>query len=158
MKRALCLLLLCACPEKKVEAPAPPPPPPAPVARANVVPEPQPEAPAEVEFMGNVSKGKVAAARLVFVVARGPCTADSTELDVIEQTDVSEGKLFSEMFFPQGTVAHLCLVALDAKGQQVGHAGYPKNPVTLQGQGEVMVTDLELSLAPVKARPAPKGL
>src|SRR5436309_2988183 len=112
MKNFVLALLLCACPEKKIETPVP-------AVHANVVPAPQPPAPAEVEFTGSVDPGSVKAARIVLVVARNSCTPDSTELDVIEQSDVSPGKLFTEMFFPQGTVAHLCAVALDEKGQQV---------------------------------------
>jgi hypothetical protein len=166
----LCLLLL-GCPEEKkaepMKAPAPDaaaapeakaPPPDAAVVTENVVPAPQPEPDAEVEFFGDVDPGKLKPARIVFLVTKGPCEATSEELEVIEQTDVSPGKLFTEMFFPQGTVAHLCAVALDAKGKQVGFAAYAKNPVTFQGQGEVEVKDVVLKLTSVKARAAPKGM
>ncbi len=143
-------------------APAPAPAAPAPdaavVITQNVVPEPQPPPAAEVEFFGTVETGKLKPSRIVFVVARGPCEATSEELDVIEQTDVSPGKLFTEMFFPQGTVGHLCAIALDAKGQQVGFAAFAKNPVTFQGEGEVEVKDVVLKLSSVKARAAPKGM
>ena len=173
MKRALAVtLFLCACPaEKKSEehAAAPVvvdsgPPPAAPVADAgpvitkNVVPEPQPPAPVEVEFTGDIDVGKLKPARIVFVVSKSPCEATSEELEVLEQQDVNAGKLFTEMFFPQGTVANLCAIALDAKGQQVGFAAHAKNPVTLQGEGEVEIKDVVLKLASVKARAAPKGM
>lgn len=124
----------------------------------NNVPLPQPDAEAEVEFFGEVVPGKVKAARLVFVVAKGDCKADSAELEVIEQQDVSAGKLFTEMFFPQGTVANLCLLGLDKKNQLIGFATFAKNPVTFQGEGEIEVKDLKLALQPVKTRAAPKGL
>ena len=155
MKRLVAMVLLCGCPQKKEPVVVPDA---AVEVKANVVPAPQPPAPAEVEFTGNVNVGKLKPKRIIFVVARGPCLPASTELDVIEQTDVSPGKMFTEMFFPQGTVAHLCAVALDAKGRQIAHAAYAKNPVKLEGQGEVMVNDVELTLVAVKPRPAPKGL
>ena len=173
MRRALLLsLVLCGCPEekKKTDAPvavAPAPDAavaPAPAADAgavitqNVVPEPQPVPEAEVEFFGEVDTGKLKPARIVFLVTKGPCEATSEELEVLEQMDVSPGKLFTEMFFPQGTVANLCALALDAKGQQVGFAAHAKNPVTFQGEGEVEIKDVVLKLTSVKARGAPKGL
>lgn len=173
MRSALLLslvALLSACPaEKKTESHGASPVAAAPdaataivdagvVITRNVVPEPQPEAPAEVEFFGEVQPGKLKPARIVFVVAKGPCEATSEELEVLEQMDVSPGNLFTEMFFPQGTVAHLCALAFDAKGQLVGHAAHGKNPVTFQGEGEVEVKDVVLKLLSVKARAAPKGL
>lgn len=172
MRRALLVsLVLCGCPEKKAEPPAPvaAPAPDAAVAPAaeadagmvitqNVVPEPQPVQDAEVEFFGEVETGKLKPARIVFLVTKGPCEATSEELEVLEQMDVSPGKLFTEMFFPQGTVANLCALALDAKGQQVGFAAHAKNPVTFEGEGEVEVKDVVLKLTSVKARAAPKGL
>jgi hypothetical protein len=173
MRRALLVsLLLCGCPDEKKTADAPVAAPdaavaavaPAPVADAgvvitqNVVPEPQPVPDAEVEFFGEVETGKLKPARIVFVVTKGPCEATSEELEVLEQIDVNPGKLFTEMFFPQGTVANLCALALDAKGQQVGFAAHAKNPVTFQGEGEVEVKDVVLKLTSVKARAAPKGL
>jgi len=171
MKRALLTcLLLCACPDEKktviaaapvpdaAVAAAPAPAPDAAVITQNVVPEPQPTPDAEVEFFGTVEVGKLKPARIVFLVTRGPCEATSEELDVMEQQDVNPGQLFTEMFFPQGTVGHLCAVALDAKGQQVGFAAFAKNPVTFEGQGEVEVKDVVLKLSSVKARAAPKGM
>lgn len=174
MRRALLIsLVLCGCPEeKKTTAPvAAAPAPDAAVAAApapeadagmvitkNVVPEPQPVPDAEVEFFGEVDTAKLKPARIVFLVTKGPCEATSEELEVLEQMDVSPGKLFTEMFFPQGTVGNLCALALDAKGQQVGFAAHAKNPVTFQGEGEVEVKDVVLKLTSVKARAAPKGL
>ncbi len=175
MRRALvAVLLLSACPEKEkkpeVHGAAPVP---AAVVDAgtapavedagvvitkNVVPEPQPEAPAEVEFSGEIDVGKLKPARVVFLVTKGPCEATSEELEVLEQQDMSPGKMFTEMFFPQGTVANLCAIALDAKGQLVGFAAHAKNPVTFQGEGEVEIKDVLLKVQSVKARAAPKGL
>lgn len=169
-KLPLVLLLLTGCPDEKkpviaaAGVPAAAVGAPAPAADAavvitqNVVPEPQPPAAAEVEFFGTVEAGKLKPARIVFLVTKGPCEASSEELEVIEQTDVNAGPLFTEMFFPQGTVGHLCAVALDAKGRQVGFAAFAKNPVTFQGEGEVEVRDVVLKLTAVKARPAPKGM
>lgn len=173
MRRALgAVLLLCACPpsdkdDARVHGAAP-------LASdaglrpaqgdagavitRNVVPLPQPEAPAEVEFSGSIETGKLKPARIIFVVTKGPCEATSQLLEVLEQRDVPAGKLFTEMFFPQGTVGHVCAVALDAKGRQVGFAAYAKNPATFEGKGEVEFKDVVLKLQGVKARAAPKGL
>lgn len=160
------VLVLCGCPEEKKPPPEPhaaTPVAPAvvdagPVITKNVVPEPQPPAPAEVEFSGTVDTGKLEPARIVFLVTKGRCAADAAELEVLEQQDVNAGRLFTEMFFPQRTVANLCAVALDGKGQLVGFAAYAKNPVTFEGEGEVEVKDVELKLQSVKARAAPKGM
>ncbi|MBK7862186.1 MAG: hypothetical protein IPJ65_26970 [Archangiaceae bacterium] len=156
----MAMLLLCGCPaEKKAEPVA------APVVREAVdagaaaaapaaQPEPEAPAPVEVKLTGSVEVKKLKAARLVLVVSKGRCAADSAELEVLEQTDVSAGPLLSEMSFPPDTVAHLCVLALDARGKLIGFAAHPGNPVTLSGQVELKA----LTLKPVKARPAPKGL
>jgi hypothetical protein len=150
MKRLLLVVLLCGCPDEKKAVIAAAPVPDAAVAA------PVPDA--AVEFFGTIDPGKLKPARIVFLVTRGPCEEKSEELDVIEQQDVNPGKLFTEMFFPQGTVGHLCAVALDAKGKLIGFAAFAKNPVTFEGQGEVEVRDVDLKLTGVKARAAPKGM
>ncbi|MBL8952694.1 MAG: hypothetical protein JNK82_18080 [Myxococcaceae bacterium] len=166
MKRLVLLAALSACPsEEKVAKPIAASPVPKPAAveapDAAVAPEPEPApAPAdpEVKFTGTIDAGKLKPARIVFLVTRDACTEKSDALDVMEQMDVSAGELFTEMTFPEGTVGHLCAVALDAKGQQVGFAAHEKNPVTFQGGGQVEVKDVSLKLKSVKARPAPKGM
>jgi hypothetical protein len=120
--------------------------------------EPEPPPPVEVKFRGTVDLGKLKPARIVFVVAKGPCAEGASELEVLEQSDVSPGTLFTETSFPPGTVANLCAVALDAKGRMNGFAAYAKNPVTFEGQAFVEVKDVVLKLKAVKPRPAPKGL
>ncbi len=157
------LLVVAGCPEKKEPPRASPAP--APVAApAPAVPKPVEEplikdAPAEVELFGTLETGKVSARRYFVYVSQKPCEeADATLLGATEHPAGSAREFFLEIFVPQGTQGHVCAAAVDEKGQQVGLAAYAKNPVVMQGQGEVIFKDVALTLAPVKARAAPKGL
>jgi hypothetical protein len=136
-------VFLCACPEKK-SAPA-----------AAVAPPAVKKA--EVEFAGKWSRNEVAAAKVVFVAQLEPCLpvpAKPTRFG--EEVLKGEGQLFAEFFIPQGTKGHACLYAFDAAGAVVGTASYDKNPVTFEGEGEVVVGPMTMSLvtlAPVPASP-----
>ncbi len=128
-------LLLCACPEKKAAPTAAAPPAPAPVKKA------------EVEFGGSWARNGVTAAKVVFVAQVEPCVpvpAKPTRFG--EEVMKSEGTLFAEFFIPQGAVGHACLYGFDEAGVVVAAASYEKNPVTFQGEGEVVVGPVKLSL------------
>jgi hypothetical protein len=155
MKRLALALLLCACPDKKPEGYIKTLPDGGIVTR-NPVPLPKPKnEKAEVEFAGTLDAGDVKGERFVFVFSKTPCDAD---LDVIDKQGIRPGVFSGEIFFAQGTKAHLCAVALDGQGQIIGLAAYTKNPVMLQGEGEIELKDLAMKLNAVAARPAPKGL
>jgi hypothetical protein len=148
-------LLLCACPDKKPEGYIKTLPDGGVVTRNPVaLPKVKPEK-AEVEFAGTLDAGDVKADRYVIVFSKTPCDAD---LDVIDKQGIKPGVFSGEIFFAQGTKAHLCGVALDGQGQIVGLAAYTKNPVMLAGEGEIEFKDISLKLNAVGARPAPKGL
>ena len=145
LRASLLLLGLAACP-KKEEPPAPAPPPAKPST-------------AEVEFFGTLSAGKTQVAKSVFVVMQEPCSPVPAEAHVIGQKPVDGEKIFAEFFPSQGSRGHLCAFGLDAAGKVVAFAAYGKNPVTFQGQGEVIIDHVDLTLEPLAdAAALPKGM
>ena len=65
---------------------------------------------------------------------------------------------FIEVFVPQGSTGHVCAWALK-DGKVLAFGTTPRNPLKMQGMGEVMFTDLELPLQPVSPPvKAPAGL
>jgi hypothetical protein len=161
MKRLLLGLLLCGCPSEKEKDKKLPEgvvrvlPDGGLVTKNPVVPLPQKTSNAEVEFEGDLDPGGLTPARVVVVFSKTACSGD---LDVIQKEDVKPGHFAGELFFPQGTLAHICALGLDAKGEVIGIGTHEKNPVSLQGDGEVVVSNIKLKLAGVQARQAPKGL
>jgi hypothetical protein len=134
---ATVVLLLSACPEKKTT----------PVA---VAPAPPQVKKAEVEFTGDWSRNGVTAAKVIFIAQAEPCLpvpAKPTRFG--EEQMKSEGHLFAEFFIPQGTAGHACLYGLDEAGKVVAAASYEKNPLTFQGEGEVVVGPVKLALVSV---------
>ena len=142
------LLALAACPRKKEEAPSPP--------AAAVAPKPKT---AEVEFFGTFKPGTVKAARAVFVAMQEPCSPLPAEAHLYGQKDIDVDKLFAEFFPPQGSKGYLCVYGLDAAGKVVGWAAFAKNPVTFQGEGEVVIDHIDVTLEPLaEATALPKGI
>lgn len=151
------LLAVSSC--KKDEAP-PAAPPASPKAAAATPPKqpPAPAMPAEVELSGTLT-AKTKAPRYLIYVSKDPCSA-AKEVTPYGSTNLTaEGGFFLEIFVPQGTVASLCAVALDAGGNVTAVASYEKNPLTLKGEGEILVKDATLALEDLQAPvAAPKGL
>ena len=141
------VLVLTACPKKEEPAAVVAPAPAAKVALA------------EVEFMGKVAYKLPGVTKAIFVAMKEPCSPVPAEPQLFGHSEVTQEQLFAEFFPPQGTVAHLCVYGFDAAGQVVAAAAYAKNPVTIQGSGEVIFPALDLKLEPL-ATPtaAPKGL
>lgn len=110
---------------------------------------PQASDAAEVEFTGHWSAGQVSSASVTLVAQLEPCLpvpAKPTRLG--EERLTQPGPLFAEFFIKQGTQGYGCLYAKDAAGRVVGAAAFPNNPLTFQGQGEV-VFNADLELAPL---------
>ena len=142
------LLVLTACPKKK-EEPAPEVPKP-PAAKAKT---------AEVEFFGTFSKGTTQVAKAVFVTMQEPCSPVPAEAHLFGQMELDSEKIFAEFFPPQGSKGHVCAFGLSSDGQVVAFAAYAKNPVTFQGEGEVIVDHVDLKLEPLAVpAPLPKGM
>lgn len=178
MKRLMLAVavLLCGCPEKKAEAPAPAPekkaeaPAAAPAAEKKGdsiekpgvavthrdVRLPEQSKDAECEFGGTLDLGELKPARTVFTLSKAAC--DAADFEAMKSVELKPGGFFAELFLPQGTVVNLCAFALDDKGQVIGTAAYAKNPVKLEGQGEVVTNPIEFKLAKVEPKAAPKGL
>lgn len=148
MPLVVSLALLTGCPKKNEEPAARP---------AEVKPAAPAVKTAEVEFFGAVHLGKVTAARTVFVAMKEPCVPVLAQAHIYGQTQVDSDKLFAEYFAPQGSVAHLCAFGFNDQGEVVAAATYAKNPVTFQGEGEVIFGNVDLTLEPLAApAPAPK--
>lgn len=114
---------------------------------------------AEVEFFGNFSPGKTKVAKSFFVVMEEPCSPVPVEAHLFGKVELTAEKLFAEFYPPQGSRGHLCAYGLDAAGKVVAYAAFGKNPVTFQGEGEVIVDHIDLTLEPLaEAAPLPKGM
>lgn len=166
---ALAASLLSGCPKKdEAVAPLPVPPkqevhgakpveaPPA-VAAANVAAAaaetadastaPAGSGDAEVEFFGNFSTGGIVDVKESFFVAQAePCLPLVREPKIFGSVRQNVDKLFAEFFIPQGSKGHLCAYGANAKGEVIATATYAKNPVTFQGEGEVIFGDVNLKL------------
>ncbi|MEN9797011.1 MAG: hypothetical protein RL653_707 [Pseudomonadota bacterium] len=115
---------------------------------------------AEVEVIGAID-GAPAGAELRVLVARTPCSPKDTGapwgVERLRNTG-SPSPFFIEVFVPQGATGHVCAYAVKDK-KVVAFGAWDKNPVTMRGAGEVMFTDVQLRLEPVKpAVAAPAGL
>lgn len=150
--------LSVACPKKDAAAPEP-----AKVARepdlglpeskpnvAAVAPKPD----AEVEVVGKWSS-TVKAAKVIIVAQAEPCVPvpASPKRFGNEIALDQPGAMFAEFFMPQGTVASVCLYALDEKGVVVGAVTVPETPKTFEGLGELMVGPHTVELVPLPATP-----
>ena len=100
---------------------------------------------AEVEFFGTWKLGgELKPAKVVFVAQLEPCAPapdKPTRLGEAALTD--QGPLFAEFFIPQGTVGHACVYGLDESDKVMGVASSSQNPMTFQGEGEVIKAKLE---------------
>jgi hypothetical protein len=141
-------------PDVKIEFPLPPgqqPPP-----RAQV----QLPAEAEVEIIGKMT-GAPPDTELRVTVAKRPCSAtDAGDLFGVERTKNlgPTSPYFIEVFVPQGSAGYACGYAL-REGKVVAFGTTPRNPLKMEGMGEVMFTELELPLQPVTPPvAAPAGL
>ncbi len=114
---------------------------------------------AEVEFFGSALPGKATnVAKTVFVVMSEPCTPVPAEAHLVGKAEFKE-KIFAEFFPEQGTKAHLCVYGFDDKGAVVAVGAYEKNPVTLEGKGEVIFEHVDVTLEPLASpASAPKGM
>lgn len=117
-----------------------------------------PSTPAEVEVMGAIT-GLPKDATAYLTVSKRPCAAEDAELDVFgREPTQNPASFFIEVFVPQGSEGWLCVYAIDKGNKLVAFGAGNKNPMKMQGHGEVMFTDTRVELKPVKARAAPKGL
>jgi len=152
----LVLALLCcsACPKKD----PPPAEPQKPAAEPKLaLPESKPNtaavAPrpdAEVEFVGTWSS-KVKASKFIIVAQAEPCVPVPTSPKRFgnELALDQPGALFAEFFMPQGTLATVCVYALDEKGAVVGAGTFPETPKTFEGLGELIVGPHAVEVAPL---------
>lgn len=102
---------------------------------------------AEVEFFGTWAPGEVKAARVIFVAQTEPCApVPDKPTRLGEEAMKAPGNLFAEFFVPQGSKVHVCLYGLDDAGKVVGVATTPQNPMTLEGEGEVIKSNLDFTL------------
>ena len=133
-----------------------------PLPEGHVRPPPPSQLPAEaeVEIIGKLT-GVPPETELRITVAKRPCSAsDSGELFGVERTKNlgPTSPYFIEVFVPQGSNGYACAYALK-EGKVVAFGTTPRNPLKMQGLGEVMFTELELPLQPVTPPvPAPAGL
>jgi hypothetical protein len=125
-------------------------------------PKPPPQMPteAEVEVIGKLT-GVLPETDLRVTVAKKPCSAsDSGEPYGVERLKNlgPTSPFFIEVFVPQGSTGHVCAYALK-DGKVLAFGTSARNPITMQGMGEVMFTDMELPLQPVSPPvKAPAGL
>jgi hypothetical protein len=126
---------LSACPknEEARVAEAPPPTPRLPESPRTPVGMPVPPD-AEVKVIGTW-RSVVTAAQHVAVAQKEPCVPVPTTPTRYgaSVTLSAQGALVAAFFLPQGTVAHVCLYALDAAGAVVGAATMPDTPRVFGG-------------------------
>lgn len=112
----------------------------------------------EVEMSGKLDRTKVKAKDYLLYVSVEPCLplpARVTSLgDLKPQADSSD--FFIEIFPLAGSVGHVCAMALDDKGQVIGVAANPGNPLTFVGEGELEFFKIPLVLQKVKPQPKPE--
>jgi hypothetical protein len=104
---------------------------------------------AEVEFVGQWARNGVEVASVEFVAQKEPCVPVPTKATTLGTHPFTgaEGRFLAEFFVEQGTVGHACLYGKDAQGVIVAAAAYAKNPVTMQGEGEVVIGPMTLALS-----------
>ena len=121
-------------------------------------PMPVAETPAEVEVLGVIT-GIPKDATVYISVSKKACKADDAELEVFgREQSLNPANFFIEVFVPQGSEGFLCVYALNKDNKLVAFGTGDKNPMKMQGHGEVMFPDTKVVLKPMKARAPPKGL
>ncbi|MBL8910763.1 MAG: hypothetical protein JNM17_08690 [Archangium sp.] len=103
---------------------------------------------AEVEFFGTWKlAGEVKPAKVIFVAQLEPCAPVPDKPTRLGEAALKEpGPLFAEFFIPQGTVGHACVYGLDETGKVIAVASDAQNPMTFQGEGEVVKAKLDYTL------------
>jgi hypothetical protein len=117
------------------------------------------EGAAEVEILGTVT-GPVKAARFRAFVTREPCDMNRTAVTALGKADLvpeTSKTFFIEIFVPQNSTGHLCVLALDGRGQEIGFGAARENPMTFAGKGEVTFRPT-VNVEAVSPRAAPAGL
>jgi len=110
---------------------------------------PKPSSKAEVEFVGKWTAGELLWTKAVFVAQAEPCTpVPASPTRYGEQALSEAGSLFAEFFIEQGAKGFACIYAWDGAGKLVGVAGTAQNPMTFEGEGEVVKARLDFVLAP----------
>jgi hypothetical protein len=98
----------------------------------------------ETEFRGTWSNTGVSAEKVEFVVQSAACGAKNAQ--VLGSSVLREpGAFFAEFDLPNGAV-FVCLVAKNAEGERVAAASYAKNPVTIDGDDEIKLNGVDLTL------------
>lgn len=143
------------CPKKDAAPPAIDAGPP--VVAPSIAPPSKPAQPqtAECEFLGTWSQGSTSAAKYAFVAQTAPCTTTPAAATLGTMPLSAPGSFFAEFFVPQGTTGHLCLFGYDASGAIVAVGEPAGNPVRFEGEGEVMFSGLNITVAAVPAAPTP---
>ena len=113
---------------------------------------------AEVELFGTLDATRVHGEKVILYVSQEPCGEVAvTVLATLVPPNPGPPTFFLEFFPAQGATGYLCAVMLDAKGEVVGAAEHPKNPLTFKGEGEVVFEKISLTLEPVNPpRPRPR--
>ena len=102
---------------------------------------------AEVEFFGTWAAGEVKAAKFVFVAQAEPCVpVPEKPTRYGEQKLDGPGPLFAEFFIPQGARGHACVYGLDESGKVISAADSTQNPMSFEGEGEVIKARLDYAL------------
>jgi hypothetical protein len=103
----------------------------------------------------------VKAKRARVYVSSEPCSPLKDPLPVLGSIFVNPEatpNFMVEVFVPQGSTGYLCGVALDEQDRVVGVASAEKNPMRLEGEGEVSFSGLAMVFQPLDSpRPMPSG-
>lgn len=117
---------------------------------------------AEVEFMGQVTAKGLKAKQYLIFISKQPCDLKAATVQHFGSTVIPYGdsqNFFIEVFVPQGATGYVCAAALDQDRRAIAQGTYEKNPLKMEGEGEVIFDQLHLQLQPTKAPVAlPKGL
>lgn len=112
---------------------------------------------AEVEILGAIT-GVPDKSTTVVTVSKTECKANDAQLDVYGKSDVmAPASFFIEVFVPQGSIGYLCVYSV--RGEEVVAFGTgDKNPMKMEGHGEVLFGGTKVALKPTSKWKAPYAL
>jgi hypothetical protein len=112
---------------------------------------------AEVEIYAQVKRFRHADHYRLFASKR-PCEQLGAEQVIDSSRLQGTGPGMVEVFVPLGSVLYICVAGLNTDDQVIALGGYEKNPVTCQGEGEIVFRDIEITLkANVDRKSFPKN-
>lgn len=100
---------------------------------------------AEVEILGAIT-GAPDKSTTIVAVSKTECKANDAQLDLYGKSDaMAKASFFIEVFVPQGATGYLCVYSLRG-GEVVAFGTGDKNPMKMEGHGEVLFGGTKVAL------------